>query len=291
MKKISKRIFSIVLCLVLFTYCFPKTEVKAANNTVELSVEYLNRAKCWEEAANFLHLGYSQTDIAAEIYAHAIADNISYRELERIFKNLDCDNSLKNQALYYFEKGFNTLTGAVANKINNRAHVVNIGGDNFSKIYRALWNTVFLPNNNTYYSIQSSLNKKKVIDVDNNSNKNGTKIQLYSANGTNAQEFELFFAGWIDGEPWYYIFKKGQFKCLDVTGGVAGNGVNIQLYDYNGTAAQQWCFIPAGDGSYYLKNRLGFYMDACGGSSNNGTQIWTYSLNKTSAQKWWLNGK
>lgn len=49
--------------------------------------------------------------------------------------------------------------------------------------------------------------------------------------------------------------------------------------------------MSTGEGFYYLRNRLGFYMDACGGSSKNGTQIWVYEGNGTSAQRWWIESK
>lgn len=282
MKKNSKRFLSVTVCLVMLMLYFPVLEAKGANNTVELSVEYLNRHKCWMEAANYLHLGYSQADIAVEIYAHALADNISYRYLE---------DALSDYGSFYLK-----LLNSFMDEVNEHAHVVNLGGNNgsadrFLNLYYILWNVIYLDDNNVYYTFQSDLNRDMVIDVRNNSNANGAKIQLYSDNGTSAQEYEIFFAEDNGGISWYYIFKKGQFKCLDVTKGKAESGVNIQLYEYNGTHAQQWCIVDAGDGSYYLCNRLGYYMDACGGCTDNGTQIWTYFFNGTASQKWWLEMK
>ena len=129
-RKISKRFFGIVFSLVLLICSFPKMEVRAADNTVELSVEYLSRAKCWKEAENFLHLGYSQTDIAAEIYAHAVVDNISYKALKNSFINWGYDDSILEQ---FFRM------------LNERSHVVNIGGNNGSpdpllNVYHIIWN-------------------------------------------------------------------------------------------------------------------------------------------------------
>ncbi len=282
LRKNSKRILGVVLCLMMLMLYFPITEVKGADNTVELSVDYLNRHKCWIEAANYLHLGYSQADIAVEIYAHAIADNISYRYLE---------DTLSDYGSFYVK-----LLNSFINEVNEHAHVVNLGGDDgepdrFLDLYHILWKVIYLDDNNVYYTFHSDLNQDKVIDVRNNSNKNGAKIQLHSDNDTGAQDYEILFAEDSDGISWYYIFKKGQFKCLDVTEGKAESGVNVQLFEFNGTKAQQWCIVDAGDGSYYLCNRLGYYMDACGGCDDNGTQIWTYSFNGTSAQKWWLETK
>ena len=280
MKKNKKQLLVIIFCLMVVTSCFSFSQAKAANNRIEVSVDFLNRQNCWNVAEQYLYLGYSQPDIAVEIYAHALLDNISYKTLKT--ELVKCGSS-------------KSLLKSFAKWAGEHSHEVNIGGDNgspdpFLKVYYALWSNVFLPDNNYYYTIHSDLDQNKVIDVSNNSNKNGAKIQLYSKNNTKAQEFELFLAKREGETSYYYIFKKGKFKCLDVTGGKVASGVNVQLYDYNGTAAQQWNIITTGN-AFYIKNKLGYFMDACGGSSANGTQIWVYSGNGTSAQKWWLDAK
>lgn len=138
--------------------------------------------------------------------------------------------------------------------------------------------------NQTIY-IHSELDRTMVLDVKGDKNKNGTKIQLWKQSKTDsAVQFVLKYSG-KDG--WYYIMKKGTNMCLDVTGGAAKSGVNVQLYEFNGTAAQQWQI--RGSGPYhYLKNKLGYYLDAKGGSSSKGTQIQVYTYNGTDAQKWYV---
>ena len=138
MKKNSKRMICMIVSIVMLIFCIPMSQVKAANNTVELSVDYLNRERCWMEAANFLHLGYSQADIAVEIYAHALADNVSYR-------------SLKNSLV---KSGFKKVY-LLAQFVNDHSHVVNIGGNNgapdpFLKLYYGLWNSGYLPVKNNF---------------------------------------------------------------------------------------------------------------------------------------------
>ena len=137
--------------------------------------------------------------------------------------------------------------------------------------------------------IRSALHNKRVIDISGNSNKNGTKVQLWTDNGTNAQKFYVLRTG---DDNWCNIFKAGTFKCLDVTSGTEGKGVKIQLWGYNGTKAQQWKLENARDGYVYLKSRVGegsgvdYYLDVSGGNTADGTQIQTWTLNKTKAQKW-----
>ena len=70
-------------------------------------------------------------------------------------------------------------------------------------------------------------------------------------------------------------------KCVDVAGANTANGTAVQLYDCNGTAAQQW--TVAADGSLQA---LGKCMDVTSAGTANGTQIQLYDCNGTAAQKW-----
>jgi predicted alpha-1,2-mannosidase len=68
------------------------------------------------------------------------------------------------------------------------------------------------------------------VDVANASNSNGTAVQLYSCNGTNAQTWTVVPDGTLQALT----------KCLDVTQGGTANGTRVQLYVCNGTASQTW---------------------------------------------------
>jgi chitosanase len=71
-------------------------------------------------------------------------------------------------------------------------------------------------------------------------------------------------------------------KCIDVAGAATANGTPIQLYDCNGTAAQQWT-VGNTDGSL---RALGKCMDVTSASTTNGAKIQLYDCNGTGAQKW-----
>src|SRR6186997_1097182 len=60
-------------------------------------------------------------------------------------------------------------------------------------------------------------------------------------------------------------------KCLDVAGSVSANGAKVQLYDCNGTGAQQWTI--GDDGTI---RALGKCLDVAGGTNANGikVQLW-----------------
>ncbi|MCU1679880.1 MAG: ricin lectin [Amycolatopsis sp.] len=73
-------------------------------------------------------------------------------------------------------------------------------------------------------------------------------------------------------------------KCADVAGAATANGTAVDLYDCNGTAAQQW---TAGTGNSL--QALGKCMDVSGASTANGAQIQLYDCNGSGAQQWTAN--
>ncbi|GLW69736.1 hypothetical protein Kpho02_20350 [Kitasatospora phosalacinea] len=70
-------------------------------------------------------------------------------------------------------------------------------------------------------------------------------------------------------------------KCVDVAGANSANGTAVQLYDCNGTAAQQW--TVGTDGTI---RALGKCLDLTSGGTANGTQAQLYDCNGTGAQQW-----
>ncbi|KAF9451140.1 carbohydrate-binding module family 13 protein [Macrolepiota fuliginosa MF-IS2] len=75
-------------------------------------------------------------------------------------------------------------------------------------------------------------------------------------------------------------------KCLDVRGDILANGTPVQIFDCNGTPAQQW-ILKSGETSVRLANTT-FCLDA-GASPTNGTpmKIWT-CFDNLPAQEWFF---
>jgi glucosylceramidase len=69
-------------------------------------------------------------------------------------------------------------------------------------------------------------------------------------------------------------------KCMDVAGANSANGTAVQLYDCNGSGAQQW----TRSGSAF--QALGKCLDVVNGSTTNGAQVQLYDCNSSSAQQW-----
>ncbi|MEU8383379.1 family 16 glycosylhydrolase, partial [Streptosporangium sp. NPDC048865] len=63
-------------------------------------------------------------------------------------------------------------------------------------------------------------------------------------------------------------------KCVDVAGASSANGTPVQLYDCNGTAAQQWTLGTDG-----TVRALGKCLDVTAASTANGAQIQLYDCN------------
>ncbi len=70
-------------------------------------------------------------------------------------------------------------------------------------------------------------------------------------------------------------------KCVDVAAASSANGTAVQLYDCNGTTAQQWTV-----GSDQTIQALGKCMDLTSAGTANGTQVQLWDCNGTGAQKW-----
>ncbi|MEV1009275.1 lectin [Streptomyces sp. NPDC049881] len=74
-------------------------------------------------------------------------------------------------------------------------------------------------------------------------------------------------------------------KCVDVAGANPANGTPVQLYDCNGTAAQQW--TVGTDGTI---RALGKCLDVSNNSTANGAQIHLWDCVGGANQRWAISG-
>ncbi|MEV6968368.1 ThuA domain-containing protein [Hamadaea sp. NPDC051192] len=112
----------------------------------------------------------------------------------------------------------------------------------------------------------------KCLDVSGAGTADGTKIQLWTCNGSAAQQWSPV------GQTWRVLG-----KCLDVAGGGTADGTKVQLWTCNGSGAQNW--TPQTDGS--LRNpQSGKCLDAAGGATADGTQAQIWTCSGGAAQRW-----
>ncbi|MFK4226315.1 alpha-L-fucosidase [Streptomyces sp. NPDC019890] len=112
----------------------------------------------------------------------------------------------------------------------------------------------------------------KCVDVAGAGTADGTKVQLYSCNGTAAQTWSR------SGQTW-----RALGKCLDVAGAGTADLTKVQLYSCNGTAAQSWV---AGTGGSLVNPNSGKCLDAKDNSSADGTQLIIYACHGGANQTW-----
>jgi glucosylceramidase len=114
----------------------------------------------------------------------------------------------------------------------------------------------------------------KCVDVAAASSANGTAVQLYTCNGTTAQQWTVGTDSTV----------RALGKCLDVNAAGTANGSKVQIYDCNGTAAQQW-HASAGE---LVNAGSGKCLDATGPSSADGTPLQIWSCTGAANQLWTL---
>lgn len=132
------------------------------------------------------------------------------------------------------------------------------------------------------YVIASALNGFKMLDVTGASTKDSANIELYEANGSDAQKFVVT---WND-DGYYTIMNKKSGKYLDAASAGTANGTNIQQYTGNGTDAQKWFIVRGEDGFFQILSKLSQRaIDIKWGETGNGTNVWLYDSNETEAQK------
>ena len=155
------------------------------------------------------------------------------------------------------------------------------------------------------FRIVSALNGQKVADVPGGSIASGAGLQLYSANGTAAQSFYFVDPTAVRSEldklasDNREVVKDGDYAIaagpdlsrmvLDVTGGSASNGANVQIYQSNTTAAQRWRVSHDDDGYLTITNvKSGKVLDVSAGSTCLGTNVQQYTAcgDANCAQKW-----
>ncbi|AEY85529.1 chitinase [Streptomyces hygroscopicus subsp. jinggangensis 5008] len=113
----------------------------------------------------------------------------------------------------------------------------------------------------------------KCVDVAGATTGNGTAVQLYTCNGSAAQQWDVRSDGTI----------RALGKCLDVASAGTANGTRVQLWDCNGSAAQQRTVTAARD---IVNPQADKCLDATGNSSADGTPLQIWTCTGAANQKW-----
>ncbi len=136
------------------------------------------------------------------------------------------------------------------------------------------------------YILKSSADPSKAVDVESASRSDGANVQLWEANGTMAQRFEIKRGA--DG--FYRVRNVSSGAALDAQDGMPLGGANVQQWSYNErNANQRWAFYFNDDGSVSIVSAsTGLNLDIPGGSAYSGANVQLWEGNGSLAQSFVL---
>ncbi len=136
-----------------------------------------------------------------------------------------------------------------------------------------------------WYSVINK-NSGKCVDARAAGTANGTVIQQYTCNNTNAQQSQFQVASGV-----YYRVnnRNNSGQVWDVTGVSTADNALIQLWAYGGGNNQQWQAVSEGGGYYHFVSRnSGKCLDVPGNSTADSVQLVQFTCNGTAAQSFSL---
>lgn len=244
------------------------------------------------ESGNVLDIAYGEIANLSNVQLHESNETATqqwYLEKTR--------SSLGEDAEKQIEDGYYTIN--IDSTSNLGFDIVNYTISNGGNLQ--LWNQtpnaaqIFYINKNAdgWYTIKNFASGK-VLDVSSGKSADGTNVQQWDANGTNAQKFKFY----EDAKGIVHILSAlGKRKVLDISGGNMKNGGNVQIYTYNGSNAQNFVIkswnapgaysaIDGGNYRIYPAGAPRMSMDVQNASKVNGGNIQIFSDNSTGAQEW-----
>ena len=137
----------------------------------------------------------------------------------------------------------------------------------------------------------------RVCDITGGNNSDGTNIQLWYLNTDMSERYDAQTWGLLwSTDGYFFIVSSATGRFLGVSDDKDVWGItNVTLQNLDWSEKQQWKFIPAGDGYYYIQSRYdnNLVLDAQGGRVNgqnkNGQNVCVYPKNYTEGQKWKLD--
>lgn len=130
-----------------------------------------------------------------------------------------------------------------------------------------------------------NLNSGKALDVAGAAKADGTPVQIWDDNGTQAQQWQIN----SNGDGTYSLINVNSNKALDVKAAGVAPGTKVQIWTQNGTGAQKWTFNANNDGTVTLINSNSKdALDVAAAGTADGTLIQIWTPNGTGAQKWTL---
>ena len=166
-----------------------------------------------------------------------------------------------------------TGIGKYAGVLHGNFHILN-EKDTFGSNYK-----------NGNYTIQVSANESKVVDIASGSTQEGSKVQIYSSNGTEAQGF--YIEKQANGYYTIKNVKSGRYLTAPTGYTTVRNGTKVYQRLNCSELAKLW-MIRKTNGSYILSSAYdgNYVLDITSAKIADGTVLQLYKGNGTVAQQW-----
>jgi Glycosyl hydrolases family 18/Ricin-type beta-trefoil lectin domain len=136
----------------------------------------------------------------------------------------------------------------------------------------------------TTYQLKFPNLLSKCTDVSNNSPNDGANVQLWTCNGSSAQN-------WVAndvGGGYFTLQHQGTNECLnrDTSANNSNGGGNVQQWtcQWSGSAEYHWSFQASNNYQRIVNQFDGRCLDVSGSGTGDGTNIQTWGCNGTNAQ-------
>ncbi len=137
------------------------------------------------------------------------------------------------------------------------------------------------------YQILCAANTDYYLDIDGSgSEPNGANVKLYNPASDSLPSYDIWTISYSNG--FYKIKQKGGNLCLDVSGGSALRGTNVQAWPDNGQSPQKWAISKFSNGvGYRLQSGCsGYSLDVENGTMARNTNVRQWEGNDSNAQRW-----
>ena len=133
------------------------------------------------------------------------------------------------------------------------------------------------------YNFKTALGNSQVLDIKSGSKNSGANVQIYTANASGAQSFQVK----KETDGWYRIQNVKSKLYLEVKDGSSEIRANLQQgNNEKNIDAQKFKFYDAGSGMVFIKSKLGTIVDVQSGKNTPGTNVQMFKFNGANAQKW-----
>ncbi|MBG8552149.1 RICIN domain-containing protein [Hymenobacter guriensis] len=132
----------------------------------------------------------------------------------------------------------------------------------------------------------SSKNGGKALEVSNNSQVNGGRVQQWTWVAAASQKWKLVDAG----GGYVRIVNLNSNKSLDIAGPSTADGAKAHQWDWLSQDSQYWKIESNGDGTYRLINKFsGKALDVENGSTADGAAAHQWTWGGYNSQRWWFS--